>query len=970
MVVVPDGVQFWREARHVLIMAVAGGGHDFYKKSAFKGGWCHHCADHIWVGAHACKLCRFVVHEKCASVVKAPCASVVANLVRHPVAHWWGPPQKFKKKFCNVCRRKLDDRLGSRCEVCRYYVHLTCKEFSVPDCKRCASYNPNIPPTESVVQVHHWREGNITAGAKCCVCHKTCGTTECLASLRCAWCCAVAHSGCVQFYDISCNYGALRRLVLPPACVSMPNTALSSGVTLGMQADNGDAKGGTPDDMEDVDSKSSEMDVFVRIYDGNRHRPYKTVNLPRSCTAKDLLSAALQEYHVPMEDASKYGLAVEEGDHSSFQFLEGSQSVDSLKLPDRTLPPIMIKAKDGNAQDSVVRVYPGTLNAAAAFISVVVTPVMTAAEVVEMSVSKYGLTGVDPRDFGLVEMNLFDGVKERAVEPDERPWQVLQSHRKLSIRNVTRTRFYLRSLQEKANVLIYVGSLPLQAPHEQYWKIMREALGPTIFEHVEEGPVFPSFGCLFMTLSSNDMALQACILLKTSVLIEQKRLMVMILPEIRPEFITSDSSPVLLLINERSGGGQGSHLLTTFRRLLNPHQVFNIAHGGPLPGLFAFRNLSDYRLLVCGGDGTIGWVLSMLDQVREFCKCTYPPLAVLPLGTGNDLARVLRWGSGYHGESAFKLLETIEEAELISVDRWVVRLSPDRDLPQPSTPFGTSPRKGVNFLTTAESPAPDTVSLGHGSVSSLSTLVDEQAIVMNNYFGMGIDADIALGFHLRREEAPEKFNSRLHNKGVYVKMSLNKMVQRSGNLCRDLHKVVSLECDGVPVKLPSGLEGIVILNIQSWASGCDAWGSDSSERFKPSSPSDGLLEVIGVNGVIHMGQIQGGLRSAIRIAQGTSLSITFSSPLPVHIDGEPWLQPACRCLIEKHSSSSLMLRRSKKKARRNADWKDPTGEHSTGWKFTVCCFFTSQSTRRARLHYSAAHKLALARTLRLCGMNF
>jgi diacylglycerol kinase (ATP) len=47
------------------------------------------------------------------------------------------------------------------------------------------------------------------------------------------------------------------------------------------------------------------------------------------------------------------------------------------------------------------------------------------------------------------------------------------------------------------------------------------------------------------------------------------------------------------------------------------------------------------------------------------------------------------------------------------------------------------------------------------SVSAGSTSEDNtQIFVMNNYFGIGIDADLCLDFHNAREENPNKFNSR------------------------------------------------------------------------------------------------------------------------------------------------------------------------------------------------------------------
>ena len=47
-----------------------------------------------------------------------------------------------------------------------------------------------------------------------------------------------------------------------------------------------------------------------------------------------------------------------------------------------------------------------------------------------------------------------------------------------------------------------------------------------------------------------------------------------------------------------------------------------------------FRNIPYFRILVCGGDGTVGWALSCLDNVGQDAKCSSPPMAIVPLGTG------------------------------------------------------------------------------------------------------------------------------------------------------------------------------------------------------------------------------------------------------------------------------------------------------------------------------------------------
>lgn len=49
--------------------------------------------------------------------------------------------------------------------------------------------------------------------------------------------------------------------------------------------------------------------------------------------------------------------------------------------------------------------------------------------------------------------------------------------------------------------------------------------------------------------------------------------------------IPPDVEPLLVLVNVKSGGCQGTELITAFRRLLNPFQVFDVLKGGPLVGL-------------------------------------------------------------------------------------------------------------------------------------------------------------------------------------------------------------------------------------------------------------------------------------------------------------------------------------------------------------------------------------------------
>ncbi|CAI9288258.1 unnamed protein product [Lactuca saligna] len=73
-------------------------------------------------------------------------------------------------------------------------------------------------------------------------------------------------------------------------------------------------------------------------------------------------------------------------------------------------------------------------------------------------------------------------------------------------------------------------------------------------------------------------------------------------------------------------------------------QIFELSSTeGPEVGLYLFRRVAHSKILVCGGDGTAGWVL---DAIEKQSYVSPPPIAILTVGTGSDLARVLNWGGG------------------------------------------------------------------------------------------------------------------------------------------------------------------------------------------------------------------------------------------------------------------------------------------------------------------------------------
>ncbi|XP_039203061.1 diacylglycerol kinase delta isoform X2 [Crotalus tigris] len=144
----------------------------------------------------------------------------------------------------------------------------------------------------------------------------------------------------------------------------------------------------------------------------------------------------------------------------------------------------------------------------------------------------------------------------------------------------------------------------------------------------------------------------------------------------------SCTSPLLVFVNSKSGDNQGVKFLRRFKQLLNPAQVFDLMNGGPHLGLRLFQKFDTFRILVCGGDGSVGWVLSEIDSLSLHKQCQ---LGVLPLGTGNDLARVLGWGSACDDDTQLpQILEKLERASTKMLDRWSIMVYETKLPPQTS----------------------------------------------------------------------------------------------------------------------------------------------------------------------------------------------------------------------------------------------------------------------------------------------
>jgi diacylglycerol kinase (ATP) len=462
---------------------------------------------------------------------------------------------------------------------------------------------------------------------------------------------------------------------------------------------------------------------------------------------------------------------------------------------------------------------------------------------------------------------------------------------------------------------------------------------------------------------------------------------------------SSRGKPLLCFVNGKSGGRRGAALMELLanRDDINAVEIVDLTAEGPTASLRRHVGVvPDLRVLVCGGDGTVAWVLQAMEELGEVRRedvgpnlgpktafpthfffrsvrtltkkhlfirpprrsATFhvlqnaflqtfprPPIGILPLGTGNDLARVFGWGSRYDDRLLDRLASALDAAETKQLDRWdvdFVRQKSAEDVEgkdsfETSAEVETSGVCGQSVSTRKETPA---------------TPEKKQSVTLHNYLGVGVDAKAALAFHEAREKNPKLFFSSITNKALYGVFGAVDFVTHS---CRDLLRDhVKITADGVPLKIPRNAEGIIVLNLNSYAGGARMWDAgergthrknivgaalsggyedteedtslflssdecdgegvlmevrddsdddddemvdaqQSSRRkkrlrtiFGKSKRDDGLVDVVAVYGALHLGQLSWGTDRPVRLRQARVVKIEVSKAFPVHVDGQPW----------------------------------------------------------------------------------
>ncbi|CAH8280025.1 unnamed protein product [Arabidopsis lyrata] len=377
--------------------------------------------------------------------------------------------------------------------------------------------------------------------------------------------------------------------------------------------------------------------------------------------------------------------------------------------------------------------------------------------------------------------------------------------------------------------------------------------------------------------------------------------------------------PLMVFVNPKSGGRQGPLIKERLQNLISEEQVFDLTEVKPnefirygLGCLEALASRGDecakeirekMRIVVAGGDGTVGWVLGCLGELNLQNRLPVPPVSIMPLGTGNDLSRSFGWGGSFPfaWKSAIKrTLHRASVAPISRLDSWNILITmPSGEIVDPPYSLKATQECYIDQGLEIEGEMPPSTNGYEG--------------VFYNYFSIGMDAQVAYGFHHLRNEKPYLANGPIANKIIYsgygcsqgwfLTHCINDPGLRGLKNIMTLHikKLDSSEWEKVPV--PKSVRAVVALNLHSYGSGRNPWGNlkqDYLEKrgFVEAQADDGLLEIFGLKQGWHASFVMVELISAKHIAQAAAIRLEIRGgdwkDAFMQMDGEPWKQPMTR----------------------------------------------------------------------------
>lgn len=374
------------------------------------------------------------------------------------------------------------------------------------------------------------------------------------------------------------------------------------------------------------------------------------------------------------------------------------------------------------------------------------------------------------------------------------------------------------------------------------------------------------------------------------------------------------SCPVMVFINSRSGGQLGAELLVTYRSLLNENQVIDLGVKAPDLVLHQlYLNLEKHkqnsdivsaevqmklRIIVAGGDGTVGWLLGVLSDLK---LARPPPVATMPLGTGNNISFSFGWGKKNPGTDSYSVkafLVEVNNAREMKIDSWHVLMRmkvPEQGSCDPIAPLELPHSlHAVHRVSQSDILSTDGFHTFRGGFW--------------NYFSMGMDAQVSYAFHSERKLHPEKFKNQLVNQSTYAKLGLTQgwycasLFHPSSRNIAQLAKVRVMRRSGQweDLFIPSSIRSIVCLNLPSFSGGFNPWGTPSGRKLHsrdltPPYVDDGLIEIVGFRNAWHGLVLLAPKGHGTRLAQANRIHFEFNKGAAEHtymrIDGEPWKQP-------------------------------------------------------------------------------